>query len=92
MISTLESELLAVFEYALTGLEYDQTTGDIRALDAYHAAASNLQYIISMLSDSQNPLLWSEVTSNLWSEACRQIQAALDERLQVTIVAIQQIS
>ena len=74
MVSALETDLHAVFEYALTGLELDQT-GGTRALDAYHAAASNLRYIMNMLIDSQDPLLWSE--------ACRQIQVALEERIQV---------
>lgn len=73
MASVLEAELQTAFDYALTALELDQ--GGAHCLEAYHAAASQMRYITNMLIDGQDPLLWSE--------ACRQIQAALEGRIQV---------
>lgn len=73
MASVLEAELHTAFDYALTALELDQSGA--RSLEAYHAAASQMRYISNMLIDGQDPLLWSE--------ACRQIQGALEGRIQV---------
>ena len=73
MASVLEIELQTALDHALTALELDQSGA--HCLDSYHAAASQLRYIINMLIDGQDPLLWAE--------ACHQIYAALDGRIEV---------
>ena len=72
----LQNELQGLLEQALTALELDQEgCSPVATVSAYAAAASRLRYVTDSLLSEQDPLLWTE--------ACRQVQAVLEDRIQV---------
>ncbi len=70
----LAEHLQTVLESALTGLEMDQSGNTFAALLMYRSALSCLTYCTDSLLSEQHPMVWLE--------ACRQVQAVLEDRIQ----------
>ncbi len=74
MAAILVENLQTVLESALTGLEMDQSGNTFAALLTYRSALSGLTYCTDSLLTEQDPMVWLE--------ACRQVQAVLEDRIQ----------
>ena len=74
MAAILAEHLQTVLDSALTGLEMDQSGNAFAALLTYRSALSCLTYCTDSLLSEQHPMVWLE--------ACRQVQAVLEDRIQ----------
>ena len=77
MAGVLAEHLQTVLESALTGLEMDQSGNTFAALLTYRSALSCLTHCTDSLLSEQHPMVWLE--------ACRQVQAVLEDRIQASL-------